>query len=167
MADNIPDPIAKELVDSNRKNVFFEKFIKFIIDFKIITFFIGWVTALNVSELITAIFDKIFLYINIDNILLKKTVQLIGALIMLYLFVEYIFYKKIYTSEISIKNNIEDAIENKEKKDIEKKIDTSKLKIQNINEIINDKKEESKKIEKKIDKIDNIEGYSSDSFYFY
>ena len=167
MADNIPDPIAKELVDSNRKNVFFEKFIKFIIDFKIITFFIGWVTALNVSELITAIFDKIFLYINIDNILLKKTVQLIGALIMLYLFVEYIFYKKIYTSEISIKNNIEDAIENKEKKDIEKKIDTSKLKIQNINEIINDKKEESKKIEKKIEKIDNIEGYSSDSFYFY
>ena len=164
MSGNIPDPIAKELVDSNRKNAFFEKFIKFVIDFKIITFFVGWVTALNVSELLTVFFDKLFIYLDIDNILLKKTVQLFGALLILYLFVEYIFYKKIYTSEISIKNNIEDAIENKEKKDIAKIIDTSKLKMHNINELINDKKDESKKMEKK---IDNIEGYSSNSFYFY
>lgn len=164
MSGNIPDPIAKELVDSNRKNAFFEKFIKFVIDFKIITFFVGWVTALNVSELLTVFFDKLFIYLDIDNILLKKTVQLFGALLILYLFVEYIFYKKIYTSEISIKNNIEDAIENKEKKDIAKIIDTSKLKMHNINELINDKKNESKKMEKK---IDNIEGYSSNSFYFY
>jgi len=164
MSDNIPDPIAKEIVDGNRNKFFFEKFIKFIIDFKIITFLVGWVTALNISQLFTAIFDKLFVVINIDNILLKKTLQLIGTLILLYGFVEYIFYKKIYTSEISIKNNIEDAIENKEKKDIEKKIDTSNMQIKDINNIINDKQRENKKMVKK---KENIEGYSSDNFYFY
>ena len=165
MTDKIPDPKAKEMVDRiiNKNNDkilnepnFYTNIIKFLIDFGVFPFAIGWLIAISFSDFYNSLWDQIFSSINyefLQNILLQRLIKFLMGILLLYLFIEHIFYKKLYTKEVSLQGKVEEVIQDKEKEKIEKKININALEKTATKEIIKD----------------NIivEPYNNDNFFYY
>lgn len=126
MAD-IPDPVAKEMVDKitddKPSKKIYKNFIKFLVDFNVI----GYTSAFLIALSITKITDKITiilqkrLYNKLDpNGVILDVIFLFIMTALIYIFIEFFFYKYLYTKELSTERKVEKVLDEKNKKDIEK-----------------------------------------------
>ena len=138
---NIPDPKAKDIVNKitndKPRERFFKNFVKFLVDFNVIGYTSAFLIALSITEIINKLGDKIkkilIFRFDPDGILIS-IFNLMFISIMIYLFIEHIFYKYMYTPEVSIERKFEKAIDDKHTKDIEKSTNLDKIeeKVQQI-----------------------------------
>jgi hypothetical protein len=138
---NIPDPKAKDIVNkiTNDKpsDRFFKNFVKFLVDFNVIGYTSAFLIALSITDIINKLGDKIkkkFIFNFDPDGILISVFNLIVLSIMIYIFIEHIFYKYMYTQEVSIERKFEKAIDDKHTKDIEKSTNLDKIeeKVQQI-----------------------------------
>jgi len=138
---NIPDPKAKDIVNKitndKPRERFLKNFVKFLVDFNVIGYTSAFLIALSINEIINKLGDKIkkniLFKFDSDGILIS-IFNLIVLSIMIYLFIEHIFYKYMYTIEISIERKFEKVIDEKQKEDIENSTNLDKIekKVQQI-----------------------------------
>ena len=152
---NIPDPKAKDIVNKitndKPRQRFFKNFTKFLVDFNVIGYTSAFVIALSITEIINKLGDKIkqrFIFKFDPDGILISIFNLIFISIMIYLFIEHIFYKYMYTTEVSIERKFEKAIDNKHTKDIEKSTDLDKI------------EKKVKQIDIQNNYIDQLEGFT-------
>ena len=131
---NIPDPKAKDIVNkiTNDKpsSRFYKNFVKFLVDFNVIGYTSAFLIALSITNILNKVTDKIqkrfILSFDREGILIS-IVNLIILTIMIYLFIENVFYKYMYTQEVSIERKFEKVIDEKQKEDIEKSTNLEKI----------------------------------------
>lgn len=152
---NIPDPKAKDIVNKitndKPRERFFKNFVKFLVDFNVIGYTSAFLIALSINEIITKLGDKIkknlIFQFDPDGIVIS-IFNLMFVSIMIYLFIEHIFYKYMYTQEVSMERKFEKAIDNKHTKDIEKSTNLDKI------------EKKVKQIDIQNNYIDQLEGFS-------
>ena len=152
---NIPDPKAKDIVNKitndKPRERFFKNFVKFLVDFNVIGYTSAFLIALSITDIINKLGDKIkkqFLFKFDQDGILISIFNLIVLSIMIYLFIEHIFYKYMYTTEVSIERKFEKVIDEKQKEDIEKSTNLDKI------------EEKVQQIDSQNNYIDQIEGFS-------
>jgi ATP/ADP translocase len=131
---NIPDPKAKDIVNkiTNDKpsSRFYKNFVKFLVDFNVIGYTSAFLIALSITNILNKVTDKIqkrfIISFDREGILIS-VINLIILTIMIYLFIENIFYKYMYTQEVSIERKFEKVIDEKQKEDIEKSTNLEKI----------------------------------------
>ncbi len=122
----IPEPKAKELIQklNNDKPVtrFYKNFVKFLVDFNVIGYTSAFLIAMCITKLLDNLYDFIFMYLKkYDKTgILVNFIILCMATIAIYLFVEYVFYKYMYTKEVSNERKLEKVIDDNDTKNIKK-----------------------------------------------
>lgn len=129
-----PNPKAKNIVDSLYKKKpterFFNNFIKFLVDYNVVGYTSSLLIALSIINFFTKISDYLTLRLN-NRIPINKSIKriifsfmnVIIVILILYIFTEYIYYKYLYTDDVSNEINVEKVINEKDKETIEKKIE--------------------------------------------
>lgn len=129
----IPEPKAKELVQKihNDKPAkrFYKNFVKFLVNFNVIGYTSAFVIAMCITKLLDNLYGLIFAYLKkYDKTgILVNFIILIMATIAIYLFVEYVFYKYMYTKEVSNERKLEKVIDDNDNKKIKKNTKNNKL----------------------------------------
>ena len=124
---DLPDPKAKELIDRASKDAptkrLKKNIIKFLINFNIIGWAVSFMLAIQINNFIGELMKTILRKYKIENELLSRFVTLMLSLIFVFLFIEYVFYGYLYTVEISKERKIEEVLEDKEKQEIQDKME--------------------------------------------
>ena len=124
---DLPDPKAKELIDKVSKDAptkrLKKNIIKFLINFNIIGWAVSFMLAIQINNFLGELMKSILRKYKIENDLLSRFVTLMLSLIFIFLFIEDIFYGYLYTAEISKERKIEEVLEDKEKKEIQDKME--------------------------------------------
>ena len=152
---NIPDPKAKDIVNKitndQPRERFFKNFVKFLIDFNVVGYTSAFIIALSITDIINKLSDKIkkhFIFKFDPDGILISIFNLMFISVMIYLFIEHIFYKYMYTSEVSIERKVEKAIDDKHTKDIEDSTNLDKI------------EKKVKQIDIQNNYIDQLEGFT-------
>tara|TARA_B100002019_G_C21219152_1_gene573701 strand:+ start:363 stop:800 length:438 start_codon:yes stop_codon:yes gene_type:complete len=129
----IPEPKAKELVQKihNDKPAkrFYKNFVKFLVNFNVIGYTSAFLIAMCITNLLGNMHDLMFAYFKkYDKTgILVNFIILIMATIAIYLFVEYVFYKYMYTKEVSNERKLEKVIDDNDTKKIKKNTKNNNL----------------------------------------
>ena len=143
----IPEPKAKELVQKihNDKPAtrFYKNFVKFLVNFNVIGYTSAFLIAMCITKLLDNVYNIMFIYLKKyeKTGILVNFIILFIATIFIYLFVEYIFYRYMYTKEVSNERKLEKVIDDNDTKTIKKNTKNNKLSSLNRTAIIlkNDK----------------------------
>ena len=131
---DVPNPKAKNIVDNLYKKKpterFFNNFIKFLVDYNVVGYTSSLLIALSIINFFTKISDYLTLRLN-NRIPINKSIKriifsfmnVIIIILIVYIFTEYIYYKYLYTDDVSNEINVEKVINEKDKETIEKKIE--------------------------------------------
>tara|TARA_Y100000022_G_C13252385_1_gene377867 strand:- start:1900 stop:2307 length:408 start_codon:yes stop_codon:yes gene_type:complete len=122
----IPDPVSKEIILKASKDNFFKRafkdFSKFLIDFNIISYTMAFTIAIATSRFVEDIIHSYLKNYKFNSKLLVSFISLLIIILVCFLFVQLVFYKFIYTKEISKERKIEKAINTKDQEIIDNKI---------------------------------------------
>lgn len=131
---NIPDPQAKDIVNKitndKPRERFFKNFTKFLVDFNVIGYTSAFLIALSITNVINKLGDKIkkkFIFKFDPDGILVSIFNLIIISILIYIFIEHVFYKYMYTPEVSFERKFAKVIDEKQKEDIENSTSLDKI----------------------------------------
>ena len=123
---NIPDPASKEIIKKVSKDNLvkrgFKDFSKFLIDFNIISYTMAFTIAIAASRFVEDLIHSYLVNYKLNNKLLVSFISLVLIILLFFFFVQFIFYRFIYTKEISKERKIEKALNTKDQEIIDNKI---------------------------------------------